>query len=152
MTSATQVESLSFRWQPDSIPRVIEPPRVSAQNRIRLELTPEELLALKEIVRCEGTRLDTWATVAAVDSAVLPENVVRKRRVAVDLSRKLSVAENDWRISGERALNDLLFWIERSNEAEINRSGAVKERDEARAKLDALVAAQLRRRRKGVKK
>lgn len=155
MTSATVIPELSFTWRygdSDNQAPKTSAPRENERNRISLELTPEELLALQEIVRCEGTRLDTWATAAAIDNAVLPPGVVRKRRVAVDISRKLAGAANDWRISGERALNDMLFWIDRATDADVRRSAAEKARDEVRAKLDALVGAQLRRRRKGVKK
>lgn len=90
---------------------------------------------LQEIVRNEGSRLDAIFAMSALNNRLTHPHLRRKHAVSVDLHRKLVDATNEWARRAEDALNGQQFWLTLT-----------------RQKLDALVGAQLRRRRKGVKK
>lgn len=100
---------------------------------------------LQEIVRNEGSRLDAIFAMSALNNRLTHPHLRRKHAVSVDLHRKLVDATNEWARRAEDALNGQQFWINRCSKFEGDLTLT-------RQKLDALVGAQLRRRRKGVKK
>lgn len=146
MATTTDSTSMGTSWEcnyPEtSGPEA--PPAPHPANTLHLELTPEEARVLQEIVRNEGSRLDAIAGVAALNDQRLHPHLKRKHSVSVGLHRKLVDATNMWARRAEDALDDQQFWIRRCDSLDL-------ELKSTREKLERLVSAQLRRRKRARK-
>lgn len=143
MSTTTDSSSMGTGWDcsypGDSGPDAAPAPHPA--NTLHLELTPEEARVLQEIVRNEGARLDAVASGAAKSNKTLHPHLLRKYSVSVDLHRKLVDATNAWARRAEDALDDQKFWIGRCDSLGL-------ELKSTREKLERLVNAQLRRRKR----